>query len=73
MPEIDVRGLRQSLEMTQQAFADRFGFSLSSVREWEQKRSRPDKAARVLLMIVKHAPHVVEEATKGLASAKTAT
>jgi putative transcriptional regulator len=70
MPEqIDVRAIRQSLQMTQDAFAKRFGFSLSCVREWEQKRSRPDKAARILLTIVKDSPQIVEEASQRLAKA----
>ena len=60
--EIDVRAIRQTLQMTQEQFARRFGLSLSSVREWEQGRARPDKAAQVLLKVVARSPNVVDEA-----------
>lgn len=63
MPEqIDVRAIRKSLNLTQEAFALRFGFSLSSVREWEQKRSRPDRAARIVLTVIQRTPQTIEEA-----------
>jgi putative transcriptional regulator len=63
MPEqIDVRAIRKSLQLTQEAFALRFGFSLSSVREWEQKRSRPDRAARIVLTVIQRTPETIEEA-----------
>jgi putative transcriptional regulator len=69
MPEqIDVRAIRKSLQLTQEAFALRFGFSLSSVREWEQKRSRPDRAARIVLTIVQCEPQVVEQAAVRVAA-----
>jgi len=36
-----IRDLRQSLDMSQEAFAQHLGVSISSVRDWEQKRRRP--------------------------------
>jgi putative transcriptional regulator len=36
-----IRGLRQSLGMSQEAFAQHLGVSVSSVRDWEQKRRQP--------------------------------
>ncbi len=36
-----IRGLRQSLGMSQEAFAQHLGVSISSVRDWEQRRRRP--------------------------------
>jgi putative transcriptional regulator len=52
--EIDVRAIRQRLDMTQVAFAGRFGFAVSAVRDWEYGRRTPDRAARVLLMVIDH-------------------
>ncbi len=37
----DIRELRHSLGMSQEAFAQHLGVSVSSVRDWEQKRRRP--------------------------------
>jgi DNA-binding transcriptional regulator YiaG len=36
-----IRELRRSLGMSQEAFAHHLGVSVSSVRDWEQKRRRP--------------------------------
>jgi DNA-binding transcriptional regulator YiaG len=38
----NTRAIRQRLKMTQIGFAQAFGFSLCSVRDWEQGRHAPD-------------------------------
>lgn len=55
-PVIDLRALRATLGLTQKAFADRFGFSLGAVRNWEQGRRLPDRSARILLRLIEHDP-----------------
>jgi putative transcriptional regulator len=63
VPEkIDVRAIREQLALTRSAFANRFGFSPSAVKEWEIGRRTPDRAARVLLKIVEHEPEAVTRA-----------
>ena len=57
----DVRKIRQSLNLTQIQFAERFGFNLSTLRCWEQNNRIPSKATRVLLRIIERAPKIVEE------------
>jgi putative transcriptional regulator len=59
---IDVRKLRQSLQMSQPQFALRFGFNISTLREWEQGRRAPDAAARTLLAVILHSPETVQQA-----------
>lgn len=59
---IDVRAVRRKRGLTQQAFADTFGFTVGAVRDWEQGRKRPDRAARVLLAVIQTAPDVVANA-----------
>ena len=59
---IDVRSLRQRLGLTQQTFAERYGFTLKTVRNWEQGRRSPRGPARTLLRVLAHKPEVVEEA-----------
>ena len=58
--QIDVKAIRSKLGLSQQAFADRFGFSPAAVRDWEQHRRQPEQAARVLLLVINHAPKTVE-------------
>ena len=61
VPTVDVRALRHRLDMTQKVFAQTFGFSLSSVRNWEQGTRRPEKAARILLTVIDRHPGIVRE------------
>jgi len=60
--EVDVRAIRQQLNLSQREFARRFGFNLDALQNWEQKRRFPDSTARVLLKVIEHHPEVVEEA-----------
>ena len=57
---VDVKAMRLRLGLTQKEFARRFGFPLTSVRNWELGLRQPKGAARVLLTIIDHAPAVVE-------------
>ena len=61
-PTMDVRSVRRKRGLTQQAFADTFGFTVGAVRDWEQGRKRPDRAARVLLAVIQTSPEVVADA-----------
>jgi putative transcriptional regulator len=60
--QVDVRAIRERVRLSQEGFALRFGFSAAAVRDWEQGRRRPDQAARVLLLIIKHDPEAVDRA-----------
>ena len=57
--EIDVAQIRQSLKMTQQEFASRFGFSVATLRHWERGDRSPSGSARVLLTVIARAPKAV--------------
>jgi putative transcriptional regulator len=59
---VDVRSVRRKRGLTQQAFADTFGFTVGAVRDWEQGRKCPDRAAQVLLAVIQTAPEVVADA-----------
>ena len=59
---IDVKAIRQRLGLTQAAFAQRYGFTLSSIRNWEQDRRQPEGAARVLLLVIDKEPEAVQRA-----------
>jgi putative transcriptional regulator len=63
---VDVKAIRGRLKMSQNVFADFFGFDRAAVKNWEQGRRAPEKTARVLLTVIAHNPKVVREAlTKG--------
>ena len=51
-PEIDVKAIRGRLGMTQQEFAVSFGFSVNTVRHWEQGRRVPEGPTRAYLMVI---------------------
>ena len=61
-PEIDVSRIRKSLGLTQTEFAQRYGFSIARIRDWEQHRSRPDKAARAYLIVIAKEHEAVDRA-----------
>jgi putative transcriptional regulator len=63
-PVIDVRSLRQALGLSQSQFASRFGFTAATVRNWEQGRTKPEGAARVLLAVIAHHPEAVVDALR---------
>jgi putative transcriptional regulator len=62
---VNVKKIRRSLGLSQEAFAETYGFALSAVRDWEQGRRRPERSARILLRIVEREPEAV---TRALAS-----
>ncbi len=61
---IDVRAIRAKLGMTQEDFAGRFGFSINTLRHWEQGRRRPEGAARAYLLVIARVPKAVEKALR---------
>jgi putative transcriptional regulator len=60
--DIDVRAVRKRLRMTQPEFAARFGIQVGTLRDWEQKRRRPEGPARVLLTVIDREPEAVKRA-----------
>ena len=59
--EIDIKALRKGVGgLTQAQFAERFGFSLGAVRDWEQGRAVPDQSTRAFLKVIAAEPKVVE-------------
>lgn len=61
VPEIDVRGVRERMGLSQTQFAAKFGFPAATPRNWEQGRSRPDTPTRVLLAVIAKHPDAVED------------
>lgn len=62
--DIDVSAIRARTGLTQKAFAGRFGFSLATLRDWEQRRSNPDQTSRAYLTVIDRDPASVERALR---------
>ena len=58
-PKVDVAEIRARQNLSQKAFAERYRLSLGTVRDWEQNRRSPDRAARVLLTLIDKKPGMV--------------
>ncbi|MEA2575504.1 MAG: putative transcriptional regulator [Chloroflexia bacterium] len=58
---VDVAAIRHRLGLSQRDFADRYGFSVRAVQEWEQNRRVPERSARILLKVIEKSPGVVED------------
>ena len=56
----DVKAIRLKLGMSQADFAREFGFSVRTIQDWEQGRSVPERAARILLRVIDVSPRTVE-------------
>lgn len=60
-PEINVGAIRRLTGMSQEEFALNYGFDVDTVQNWEQGRSRPDKASRAYLFVIQKCPELVGE------------
>lgn len=58
--ELDVRKIRSQTGLSQDDFAKRYGFSVSTLRKWEQGQRTPDRSARILLLMIGDIPKVVD-------------
>lgn len=54
-----VKALRQRLGMTQAEFAEAFRLPISTLQDWEQRRSTPDAPARALLQAIEREPETM--------------
>ena len=61
----DIKALRGRLGLTQEQFARRFGFSVETIRNYEQGHRQPTGPARVLLRVIASEPDAVTRALVG--------
>jgi putative transcriptional regulator len=74
VPVIDVAKVRSKTGLSQGQFANVFGFSSATLKNWEQKRNVPAGPARVLLTVIDREPAAVLKALRiGPASAPART
>ena len=56
------RPLRFRLDLSQEAFAERFQIPIGTLRDWEQGRKEPDAAAKAYLRVISRIPEAVMDA-----------
>ena len=61
---MEIKSIRQKWRVSQSKFADIIGVSAATLRNWEQGRTYPDGAARVLLKIADRRPEAIREALR---------
>jgi DNA-binding transcriptional regulator YiaG len=59
---VDVGDLRARLGLSQEDFALRFNLDVEALRNWEQRRRIPDRAAENYLRVIACAPDLAEQA-----------
>ncbi|MGH9583499.1 MAG: helix-turn-helix domain-containing protein, partial [Bryobacteraceae bacterium] len=65
VPIVDPKEIRRSMRLSQAEFALKYGFSLATVRNWEQGRRTPELPAKILLAVIAKHPEIVEEVLTG--------
>ena len=54
--------IRRALKLSQEQFATRYQIAIGTLRDWEQNRSQPDKAAQAYLKVIAREPEMVRRA-----------
>jgi putative transcriptional regulator len=60
--EIDVKTIREKVDMSQEEFARQFGFSKRALQHWEQGLRVPTGPARAFLTMIAREPDAVRRA-----------
>jgi putative transcriptional regulator len=60
--KVDVKAIRNRLGMTLEEFSGRFGFSVNTLRHWEQGTRQPEGPIRAYLRVIDRAPDAVQKA-----------
>ena len=65
LPEtVDAAQVRERLGLTQREFANRFGLSVHTIRQWESGKRKPESAALALLLVIAYSADTVTAALK---------
>lgn len=56
---LDIKAVRAKTKLSQDSFARTYGIEVTALRDWEQGRRTPDRAAQTLITIIDRAPDVV--------------
>ena len=60
--DIDVKAIREKLNMTQEVFAETFAIPVSMLKKWETNNRVPEGPAKAYLMVIEKNPGAVKKA-----------
>ncbi|MFM1959982.1 MAG: hypothetical protein RL588_1499 [Pseudomonadota bacterium] len=60
----DVRAIRETLGLSQQAFASAYRIPLATLKGWEQGRRQPDATASAYLSVIAQLPREARDALR---------
>ena len=69
--DVNVRVIREKLMLSQEEFSMRFGFSLATLKNWEQGRREPEEAAKILLRLIERRPNLIEKEVRRARESQT--
>lgn len=58
---IDVKKIREQTGLSQEKFAETYGFSLSTLKKWESSAIEPKGPAKAYLTVIKQRPNLIKE------------
>ncbi len=64
--DIDVREIREHLNMTQAAFSETFGIPVPTLKKWEARKRVPEGPAKAYLMVIDKNPVAVRKALQSI-------
>ena len=64
-----VKVVRRAMGLTQEEFANQFHIPIGTLRDWEQGRNVPDKAAEAYLRVIARDPDAVRRALAPMTAA----
>jgi putative transcriptional regulator len=56
---LDIKAVRAKTKLSQDRFARTYGLEVTALRDWEQGRRTPDRAAQTLISLIDRAPDTV--------------
>ena len=59
--DIDVKAIREKLNVTQEAFCSMYGVSLSTLKKWETGAREPEGPTKAYLYLISQKPSVVKK------------
>lgn len=59
--QIDVKKIREQTGLSQEKFAETYGFSLSTLKKWESYVTEPKGPAKAYLTVIKQRPNLIKD------------
>ena len=67
IPAVDVKAIRAKLKLSQSEFAQRYGFPIRTLQDWELGRNQPPSQVRAYLIVIERESAAVDRALRGAA------